>query len=101
MGSCAISSVLAEPQGLAYSPDALQMHWPNLHNMPHLFALENTISPASSHARNVQEFGAIDHVIICLRISAQFMPGGPAYVPSRLTTQTPFASTWKPKLAPS
>lgn len=59
-----------EQRRLEYSPDALQMHRPNLHHMPHFLALENSISPAPSHARNIQELSAIDHVIICLCISA-------------------------------
>lgn len=46
-------------------PYALEMHGPNLHNVAHFFALENTISSTTSHPGNVQELGAIDHVIIC------------------------------------
>ena len=42
--------------------------------MSHLLALKNAISPTPRHARNVQELGAVDHVIICIRISAQFKP---------------------------
>lgn len=59
-----------EQRELEYSPDALQVHRPNLHHMSHLLALEDAISPAPSHARNIQELGAIDHVIICVCISA-------------------------------
>lgn len=35
-------------------PDALQMHWANLHNMFLFLALEDTVSSASGHTCYVQ-----------------------------------------------
>jgi len=45
-------------------PDTFQMHWANLHYMLLLLAFENAVTPASSHARNIEELGTIDHMVI-------------------------------------
>lgn len=48
-----------------YSPDSFQMHWANLDNMLLFLALEDTITSASGHTGNIEEFGAINHMIVC------------------------------------
>lgn len=45
-------------------PDALEVHWADLHHMSRLLALENTITSTASHTRDVQQLCAIDHVIV-------------------------------------
>lgn len=47
-----------------FSPDSFQMHGPNLHHMSHFLTLQDTVSPAPSHSSNVEELGAVDHVVI-------------------------------------
>lgn len=49
---------------LERNPDTFQMHWTNLDDMLLLLALEDTVTSASGHASNIQELGAIDHVVI-------------------------------------
>lgn len=56
---CKIESTLIR------NPDTLEMHWANLDDVSRLFTLENTISSASGHASNIQEFGSIDEVVVC------------------------------------
>lgn len=45
-------------------PDTLQVHWPDLDDVAGLFALEDSISPASGHASDVKQLGAVDEVVI-------------------------------------
>lgn len=52
-------------------PNALQMHRTYLHHMPHLLTLENPISPTSGHARDIEKFRAIDHMIVCTVLVSQ------------------------------
>lgn len=40
------------------------MHGTNLHDVARLLALENTVPSSSSHASNVEQLRAIDHVIV-------------------------------------
>lgn len=47
-----------------YLPDALEVHRTNLDNVPYLFALEDTVAASASHARDVEEFGTINHVVV-------------------------------------
>lgn len=61
--------------------------------MSHLLALENSISSASGHSRDVQKFGAVNHVVICQFDERDVKSAHASYIPSRLATQTPFAST--------
>ena len=46
-------------------PDTLQMHWANLDHVPGLLAFQDTIPTSSGHTGNVEQLGAVDHVIIC------------------------------------
>jgi hypothetical protein len=46
------------------NPDTLQVHRTNLDNVACLLALENTITSTSRHAGNIEELGAVDHVIV-------------------------------------
>lgn len=46
-------------------PHAFEMHRPDLDHMPRLFALEYAVSAASSHTSYIEQFCAVDHVIIC------------------------------------
>lgn len=39
---------------IGHLPDALQMHRPNLDDVPNLFALQDPVSPASSHASHIE-----------------------------------------------
>jgi hypothetical protein len=82
------------PHYLQRSPDAFQMHRPNFDHMSHFFTLENAVSSPSSHAGHIQQFRAIDHVIVCNSQSVRFKSKrNNAVIPSLLATQTPFAST--------
>ena len=45
-------------------PDTLEMHWTYLDYVSRLLALENTISASSGHASNIEQFCAVDHVIV-------------------------------------
>jgi hypothetical protein len=59
--------MLASPGGystIGTLPDTLQMHRANLHNMSNFLALENSVTAATRHSRNVQKFCAVDHVVI-------------------------------------
>lgn len=46
-------------------PDALQMHWPNLDDVPDLLAFQYTITAPSGHASNIEQFRAINHMVVC------------------------------------
>jgi len=46
-------------------PNTLQVHWPDFDDMSHFFALQNAVSSTTGHSGNVQQFCAIDHVVIC------------------------------------
>lgn len=46
-------------------PDSFEVHRPNLDHMPSFLALQDTITPSSRHASNIEKLGAIDHVIVC------------------------------------
>jgi hypothetical protein len=48
----------------SFLPNSLQMHWSNLDDVSGLFTLQNTISASACHTGNVEQLGAIDHVII-------------------------------------
>jgi hypothetical protein len=50
-------------------PDTFQVHRPDLYNMPGLLALQNPISSPSCHPSDIQQFGAVDEVVICPKIS--------------------------------
>lgn len=47
-----------------YSPDALQVHRTDLDDIPSLLTLEDTVTTPTSHACDIEQLGAIDHVII-------------------------------------
>jgi hypothetical protein len=49
---------------LKRNPDTLEMHWADLNDVTRLFALQYAVSTASCHSRDVQQLGAVDHVII-------------------------------------
>lgn len=55
--------------GVTNIPDALEVHWTNFHNMPHLFAFQYSVSSASGHTCNVEQFGTVDHVIVYNSVS--------------------------------
>ena len=50
--------------GAAALPNALQVHRANFDDIACLFTLENSVASATSHTSNIQELGAIDHVVI-------------------------------------
>lgn len=58
-------------RGRRNSPDALEMHRANLYDVPDLLALENAVTAPASHASNIQQLGAIDHVIVCENTSVK------------------------------
>ena len=45
-------------------PDAFEVHGPDLDHMPHLLALQDAVATTSGHSRDIQQLGAVDHVII-------------------------------------
>jgi hypothetical protein len=45
-------------------PDAFQVHGPYLYYMLLFLGLEDTVSATSCHACDVEELGAIDHVVV-------------------------------------
>lgn len=45
-------------------PDPFQVHRSDLDDMTRLFALQYPVSPATSHPRDVQKLGAVDHVVV-------------------------------------
>lgn len=49
----------------AHSPDAFQMHRANLDHMAHFLALQDPIASTAGHACDVQQFRAVDHMVIC------------------------------------
>lgn len=57
-------SEVIKGRGGEYVPDTLQVHWSYLHYMLLLLTLQDSISAASSHACDVEELGAVDHMVI-------------------------------------
>jgi hypothetical protein len=47
-----------------YSPNTLQMHRPDLDNMPGLLALQNSIPASTGHSCYVEQLRAVDHVVV-------------------------------------
>ena len=45
-------------------PHAFEVHGSNLDHMPHLLTLQDAISAATGHARDIQKLRAVDHVVI-------------------------------------
>ena len=45
-------------------PNTLQVHRPNFHHVSDFLAFENAVSPPPSHAGNIEQLGAINHMII-------------------------------------
>ena len=86
---------MAEKSKDINSPDTLEVHRPNFHHMSDLLALENAISSPPSHARHVEQLGAIYHVVVWGEhmSTSEFHFSLAGIIPSRLATQTPLAST--------
>jgi hypothetical protein len=59
MGSCEISDVLQREL-----PDSFEMHCPYFDNGSLFLTLQNTIPLASAHAGHVQQFCAVDKVVV-------------------------------------
>lgn len=49
---------------IVWDPDTLEVHRTDFDDVARLFTLQNAIPPTSCHARNVEQFCAIDHVIV-------------------------------------
>ena len=47
-----------------YLPDTFQMHRSYLDDMPDFFTLQDPITPSTGHARNIEQFRAVYHMII-------------------------------------
>lgn len=63
-----------------WNPNTLQMHWPDLNNVPLLLTFQDAISASSGHSSNVEQLGSVDHVVVlssgntntvCLDLKAQ------------------------------
>lgn len=50
-------------------PDTLQVHRANFHDVANLLTLEDSIPSATGHARNVEQLGTVDHVVVCKTVS--------------------------------
>lgn len=50
-------------------PDTLEVHGANLDDMTDFFALEDAVATTTGHASDVEQLGAVDHVVICNEIS--------------------------------
>lgn len=79
-------------------PDTLKVHRANLDDVTNFLALQDAVSSATGHARNVQQLGAINHVVVCsINISDPDPKRHPTpklvIIPSRRATQIPRAST--------
>jgi len=49
---------------VVWDPDTFEVHGTNLDDMTRLLALQNAVSPSSCHTSYIQEFRAVDHVVI-------------------------------------
>jgi hypothetical protein len=49
------------------------MHRANFHDMSNFLALQNAISTTTSHASNIQQFRAVDHVVILRKLEKNFI----------------------------
>jgi len=45
------------------------MHGSNFDNMSRLLAFQDAIAATPCHTRDVQELGAIDHVVVCTNVN--------------------------------
>lgn len=45
-------------------PNALEVHWSDLHHVSNLLRLENAVPSTSGHAGNVQQLGSIDEMVV-------------------------------------
>jgi len=45
-------------------PDSFEMHWSNLDHVAQLLALQDAIATPTSHASDVQQLRAVNHVVI-------------------------------------
>lgn len=52
------------------------MHRPDLHHVANLLTLQDTISTAPGHSRDVQKLGPIDHVVIYTRSARTYPVSG-------------------------
>ena len=59
-----VSTTCIAESDLCDSPDAFQVHGSNLHHVSCLLALQDAITASASHAGNIQQLRAIDHVVV-------------------------------------
>lgn len=45
-------------------PNTLQVHGTDFDDMTDLFAFQNTVTTTASHAGDIEQFGAVDHVVV-------------------------------------
>ena len=45
-------------------PNSLQVHWPNFDDMSRFLGFQDPISPRAGHAGHIQEFCAVDEVVV-------------------------------------
>lgn len=75
-------------------PDTLQVHGANFHDVANLLTLQDSIPSTTGHTGNVEQLGAVDHVVVCETISL-IATRATRYkrLPSLRATQMPLAST--------
>ena len=78
-------------------PDAFQVHGPYLYYVLLFLGLEDAVSATSCHACDVEELGAIDHMVVypsTHQYNSNYEYAGHMWCsPSRLATHVPLTST--------
>jgi len=59
-----VSITFFELQNRIGLPDTFQVHWTNLYNVSSLLTLQDTIATSTCHSGNVQQFCAVDHMVV-------------------------------------
>ena len=55
---------MAVVERLFYIPNPLEMHRTNFDNVSDFFGLEDTVSAASGHAGDIEQFRSVHHMVI-------------------------------------
>lgn len=61
---CDLLLVREVQRAIEWDPDTFQVHRTDFDNVTRLLALQDTITTSTRHASDVQQFGAVDHVVV-------------------------------------